>query len=790
MSFDERELLQRLRETFRAEAREHVQNIAAGLIALERAAPQDAAGVLDAVFRAAHSLKGAARAVDIEPIESLCQALENVFAALRRRSVAPSAELFDALHRGADTLSQLLAAMESSAPAPSPASIATLRRRLHAALAPAGAPAAPAALATAATPATPAARAAPAPTAPAPASAPADAPDAPDAPAPAAPGGGESRLLPASGDSVRVLKRRLDTVLLRSEELLHVKLATTQRASALGALAQRSTGWRARWSRLRADLPAIEAALARRADAQPGVLEAWARVRAYLDDTHDFTATLEGELMELAHETGQDRRVSAAMIDQLLDEMKQIVVQPFSTVLDLFPPSVRELARDQGKEIELVIAGGETEIDRRILDDVKDPLIHVVRNSVDHGIELPAVRRARGKPERGRIAITVSQRDGHQVEIAVRDDGAGFDADALQRAAAKAGTVTAGSRGTALSRDARLALAFEPGVSTRPLVTELSGRGLGLSIVKERVERLAGTLHLESTPGEGASLHITLPLTFTRFRGVVVRAAGHCLVLPTRSVARVARVAAEQVRTVENRASIVLEDRAIALVALADVLGFQGADERSAGGPVVVLGGGALGEPVAFGVDEVVDEREVLVKPLGRPLARVRHVAAATVLGDGRVAPILHVPDLLRTAAAHAGPAPGARERDDAPAPPRKRVLVVEDSVTSRALVRGILESAGYEVQTAADGLEAFTTLRSHPFDLVVSDVDMPRLNGFGLTAKIRADRSLADLPVVLVTALDSREDREHGIDVGADAYLVKSRFDQGNLLEVVRGLA
>jgi two-component system chemotaxis sensor kinase CheA len=595
-------------------------------------------------------------------------------------------------------------------------------------------------------------------------------------------------------DSVRVRKRTLDRALLKSEELLHAKIATAQRAQALRALQRRPADWRARWARLRADMRLLESAIGSADGGLPPTAQAaWSRLRGYLGDHHDFVLSLETELLRQAQLAEQDQRAVGAMVDQLLDDMKQIVVQPFSTLLDLFPPSVRELARDQGKEVDLAIEGAEVEIDRRILDEIKDPLIHLVRNSIDHGIEPPVMRTQLGKPARGRLAISVAARDGNQVEVVVQDDGAGIDTEALVRAAAKAGVpagADAAADPAALSRDILLALALEPGVSTSPLITDLSGRGLGLAIVKQQVERMNGTLALESTRGQGTRFTLRLPLTLARFRGVLVRSGHQAFVLPTRNVERVARVPAQHVKTVENRETIALDGRALALVRLWALLG-QAPDEEAAARdrlPVVVLQGSQPGPSIAFAVEEVIDEREVLAKPLGRQLQRLRHIAGATVLGSGQVVPILHVPDLLQAAASGAQAPrvqPAARQ-----AAPAKAVLVAEDSITSRTLLKGILENAGYRVETAADGVDAFSTLRSGSFDLVVSDVDMPRLNGFGLTAKIRADKKLAELPVVLVTALDSRQDREHGIDVGASAYIVKGSFDQGNLLDVVRRLA
>jgi two-component system chemotaxis sensor kinase CheA len=297
---------------------------------------------------------------------------------------------------------------------------------------------------------------------------------------------------------------------------------------------------------------------------------------------------------------------------------------------------------------------------------------------------------------------------------------------------------------------------------------------------------------VDSRQGVGTTFRIELPATRATFRGILVEAAGRVLVLPTMEVERIVRVRPTDIQTVEGRETLAFEGRAVALVWLGDVLELPAAERSevaAAGVPVMILGG--RDQWIGFAVDEVRGEQEILVKPLAKPLSRVRNVAAATVLGSGEVAPILNVADLLKSAqrSVHAA----VRVVADAASPLARSkatsILVAEDSITSRMLLKGILESAGYNVKIAVDGLEAFTLLRAGNFDLLVSDVEMPRLNGFDLTARIRADKKLAELPVVLVTALETREDRERGIDAGANAYLVKSSFDQSNLLEAVRRL-
>jgi two-component system chemotaxis sensor kinase CheA len=416
---------------------------------------------------------------------------------------------------------------------------------------------------------------------------------------------------------------------------------------------------------------------------------------------------------------------------------------------------------------------------------MKDPLIHILRNCIDHGIEKPTVRRKKHKAPIGTINVAIAQKDGGKVEIVVADDGAGIDVGKVQASAHRLGLASAKSADKLGEREA-LALIFQSGVSTSPIITDISGRGLGLAIVREKIERLDGTIEIESHPDAGTIFRMVVPLTLAVFRGVLVRAGGQLFVIPLRNIECVVRVAEKDIRTVENRETILFGGQAVSLARLGDVLELPGnnsANEADDTIQAAILGLGLA--RIAFQVDAVLGEQEVLVKTLGRQLARVRNVAGACVLGTGQVAVVLNVADLMKSAVQQtiAGRAPIAEQ----PAETQQRsILVVEDSITSRALLKNILASAGYRVTTAVDGIDGYTALKTATFDLVVSDVEMPRMDGFDLTARIRSDKHLSQLPVVLVTALESREHREHGIDVGANAYIVKSSFDQSNLLEVV----
>jgi two-component system chemotaxis sensor kinase CheA len=509
----------------------------------------------------------------------------------------------------------------------------------------------------------------------------------------------------------------------------------------------------------------------------------------FFEWNHDYFRLLESKVAALNRTAEQDRLIVTKLVDDLLEDSKKLLMLPLVTLGALFPKVVRDLCRDQGKEADLVIRGEEVEIDKRVLEEMKDPLIHLLRNCVDHGIETPEERRRLGKPPRASITLSVSRVNDNKVELLVSDDGGGIDIEKVKESAIKHGFISS-EEASRLGESEAMALIFRADVSTSPMITRLSGRGLGLAIVREKTEKLGGSVSVESRRNVGTKIRIALPIALATFRGILVEVANRLFVVATAQVERVARFKPDDIQTVENQETLSLNGRALALARLADVLelpSVQRNEDQPKSTPVIILGAGD--QRVAFAVDDVLDEQEVLVKRLGKPLARVRNIAGATVLGSGRIAPILNVADLLKSARKVGGVA-----RVKAAAKPAemkaKSILVIEDSITSRTLLKGILESAGYQVKTAVDGMEGFTTLRAERFDLVVSDVEMPRLDGFGLTERIRADKKLAELPVVLVTALETREDRERGIDVGANAYLVKSNFDQSDLLEAVRRLA
>jgi two-component system chemotaxis sensor kinase CheA len=737
------DFLNKLRATFAVEADEHLKAISGGLLELEKTpGVSRQKEIIETIFRSAHSLKGAARAVNHTAIESVCQPLESVFAALKRGDLAFSLTLFDLFHRAVNGLEQLLATGKEEDQYPV---AELLKQQLSGALAGAVGQWAPVA----------------------------------ERPVSQAPD-----IRPVSAGTVRISTAKLDALFRQVEEMIAIKQAAEQHGSALNEILAAFEAGEKATDRIRSCMQDILRAYSKEkiVDKEIMSITKWQNI---LDEGNKATRIIADKLDALITSSAANRRMQVKMIDNLLDDAKQLLMQPLSSTFDILPKVVRELARDQDKEVEITIQGGDIELDRRIQEEIKDPLMHLIRNCIDHGIETPAVRTSLRKPAQGKISINVAQKDAGKVEITIADDGSGIDHAKVLAAARKSGAITPDDS-TKYNEQELASLIFRSGVSTSPIVTDISGRGIGLAIVREKIEKLGGLVVLESQAGTGTAFRITLPLTLAAFRGVTVRVSDRYFVLPAMNVERVIRAKKDHITTVENREVLQINGHSLSLVRMADVLGLPRirTEEKSGGFiQIVVLASGD--ERMAFAVDDILNEQEVLLKGLGKQLARVRNFAGSTVLGSGKLVPFLNVPDLMKSGI---GVTTSITREETTPAADtqRKSVLVVEDSITARSLLKNILEASGYQVKTAVDGIDALTTLKTETFDLVVSDVEMPRMDGFDLTVKIRADKKLAELPVILVTALASREHRERGIDAGANAYIVKSDFDQTGLLEII----
>jgi two-component system chemotaxis sensor kinase CheA len=572
---------------------------------------------------------------------------------------------------------------------------------------------------------------------------PADPEPAPPAPA-AAPAAAVRA--PAGDDSVRVATAKLDALMAQVGELLVMELGAEQRLD---------------------DARSLEAELATAGQSAE-------RLRA-----------ARKSLGALRQRLQADARTRAQVTAELGADVRRARMRPVATLFQAFPRMARDLARDRGKEVAVAVDDGGTEVDRSVLEQVKDPLVHLVRNCIDHGLEPPEVRAEAGKPRAGRISLRARQR-GDTLLVEVADDGAGIDPARVRATAVERGLL--GPEAAAELADGEaLGLVFRSGFSTSRVVTDLSGRGVGLDVVREHVDRLHGSIDVASDVGQGTTMSLSVPLSVSTMHCLLLEAGGQTFALPVTGVERIVRVAAGQVQRAEGRRAVPVDGRPVVLASLAEVMGLGAparAEDPEAKRPVIVAAG--HGRRVGLLVDRLERTQELVVKSLPAPLERIRHVAGATILGSGRAALILSSADLIASVERAEGAGAGTAGTALAPAP---TILVAEDSITTRTLEKSILEGAGYRVRVAADGAEAWRLLQEAGCDLLLTDVEMPEMDGFELTTRVRADQRLRDLPVVLVTSLDSDTDRERGVSAGADAYVVKGAFDQERLLDTLRRL-
>ena len=778
---------QQLQETFVAEAREQIQRIVDNLIKIETTEDESKkAKWVELAFRDLHNLKGSARAVEFISVELVCHPLEDIMAALKRKQISFSAELLDLVisticlveqfleqdpdssrKEAVDARNKIVSFMQSinlnisssSDDNGSDNSDLTINSvQIMAA-------------------------------------------DATESKKPVNVSQENAETKKADlerTETLRIPATKLDLFMQKAEEMLSVKAMSRQQRISSQSLQAKFEGILKTWNKASLDLKVGRQVMERMRSqcTSPQEQIVLRKMIDLLDWNGECLKDLNEEVKSISKAAYDYSHITTTTVDVLLDETKRLLMMPCSSVFEGFPLVVRQLARELGKEVDLKIVGADVELDKRILSQLKDPLIHLLRNSVDHGMESPAQRQEVQKSGRGLIEILVSQVDGNLVEMRITDDGRGINIDSVKQSAIRLGIMSADDA-SKLSRDESLALVFSSQLSTSRIITEISGRGIGLAVVDENIRKLGGRIKIETEIGKGTAFIISLPVTIATFRGVLVDVLNKTFVVPTTSIDRVVRIKHDAIKPVEGNNTMLLGDHLIPVCHMESVLELPGAGNNSDVLPdkmltVAVLGSGD--NRIGFVVDEVLEEQEVLVKSLGPVFSKVRNVSGVTVLGSGKVVPILNSTDMLKWSRRQKYTRAKKQSQvgkhnvhsKTRPSNSNKKILVVDDTLTSRMLLRNIFESAGFAIKTANDGAEALKLLRSEPFDLVITDIEMPVMNGFELTEQIRQESSTSEIPVVMVTSMTSREDRERGVAVGANAYFVKSSFDQSNLLDVV----
>ncbi|MBN9414199.1 MAG: hybrid sensor histidine kinase/response regulator [Candidatus Eremiobacteraeota bacterium] len=732
-----------LRGIFQAEGGESLEKLEQGLLALE-ARPDDSE-LIESVFRVAHSLKGSAGMLGVSSIELLAHQFEDILDNARRGRSPLTSAVADQLYQALDSMRALL--NEAITGQSSGIDLRALLESLKAPPIPRAPKPASAAPKVEVPP--PVVEATPPPPNPVPVAAP-----TPPPPTPSAAVETPSVRVEPSSHTIRVDTQRLDRLLEKVGDLVVTTARAGLRQSEVERLRELLEQWQREW-RIRSSVSPAEEQERQR----DGL-----RLAQFGDALEVLARNLEDDHARLA-----------GITDQLRDEIQEVRLLPLSGTFNLFPRLVRDLAQQEGKEISLVLEGGETTADRRLLESLKDPLVHLMRNAIDHGVERPEARRAAGKPGQASIHLRAS-RQATMLQLELSDDGAGLDLAAISRRAVEQGLRTSEQLSRASAAEIS-SLIFAPGFSTRTQVSDLSGRGTGLDAVRTSVEALNGTVELESRPGAGTTFRLRVPLTVSTTSVMVCREGGHLYAIPLAGVDRTVDVDATGILPVEGRANLDLDGAPVPLSSLAVILGH--ADSPTSTACVILR---EQNRRCGFVTRQLIGVMELVVKPLQEsPL-----VLGASILPEGSICLLLNPGELLRRSRDHAFSL--GLNRETAPAL-GKRILLAEDSPTMRNFERKILEAAGYSVQMTRDGQEAWERLQGEAFDAVVSDIEMPHLSGLELTRRLRGLARYSEVPIILVTSLSSDSDRQAGLEAGASAYLSKSSIESGSLIRCLERL-
>ncbi|MDB5755607.1 MAG: hybrid sensor histidine kinase/response regulator [Massilia sp.] len=721
-------------DLFQMEAGDQASTLTDGLLAMERGDDDDA--TFDSMMRAAHSIKGAAAIVGLDVVVHLAHGMEDAFVAVQEGRLQLAPGRIDVLLAGVDLILQCSTQGEDAMPAWLAQNAARLAEAMHAIAQVARLQEAPSL--------PPAADAPPVP---------AEEPPQPTAPAP------------------RAATRNYDELLaLASETRINA-----HHLAPIGAALQR---FKRHQASLVQAIEQLHEALVRSADA--GLIE---KSLLALQKTQPLKQLLHDHMSDI---DSYERRV-LSVSNQLVDEVLALRMRPFRDGVHAFGRMVRDLARSLGKDVQLTISGEDILVDRDILAHIEGALSHILRNAVDHGIEMPAERLAAGKPAAGAIRLEAHHRNG-MLSIVISDDGAGVDLERIRQAVVRRKLASA-TMAAAMSKAELIEFLFLPAFSLKETTSAISGRGVGLDIVHQAIRAQNGSVRIDSEPGKGFRTSVTLPLTQSIVRALVVDVQGEAYAIPIVKIERVLKLPRAALHTLESKQFFDLDGEHLGLVSAAQVLELGEMAPAGAELAVVVIGAGL--RRYALVVDQIRGEQSLAVQPLDQVFGKLRDIASAALLDDGAPVLILDVADLLLSidkllseGGLHQLPNGAAQQQHKA-----KRVLVVDDSLTVREMERKLLQGRGYHVDIAIDGIDGWNVVRSGNYDLVITDVDMPRMDGVELVGLIRKDIHLHKLPVMIVSYKDRPEDRARGMTAGADYYLTKGSFHDETLLDAVADL-
>jgi len=741
MDFDPN-ILKELIKTFSSEFDELVAELNEHLLKLEKAADgKEKDDVINVLFRASHTIKGGARSVNIEDLGTLAHRLEDLFGELRQGKIKVSAALIDQCLASTDAMKSIMESFlnEKAMTVDLDHELAQLSHIIegdeievesHA--------------------------------------------EKSDEPV-------EVQIKPSKptaekeANFIKVDMKRLTDVNAISDELQGVKLEVDYCDRLVGVLTNKIEQLNKKWR--------LSQALLKRIAGDDQHVELKNLVVSSLDDV----AVIDDVSRQMKSNIHKANAEFNHLSNMLQDNIRMLRLVPIATILHPLNRSIRDITKELNKQVDVDIQGEQIQVDRSVLSVAKECLLHLLRNAIDHGIESSEQRKEAGKAEQGHITISASQ-EGDNVIIEVKDDGGGIDKEAISAIAIEK-KLFSSSEINSMSESDIINLIFHPGFSTRKIITDLSGRGVGLDVVHSNLQSIKGQVSVETRVGEGSTFRMELPLTLVSDRGMLLRCASQLFAIPTNAVVRVLSISRDDIIDVEAGQAILFHNKPIALRDLSVVIGRPGHEiNPHTDLSVVVISKGW--HSVALIVDEVIGEHEIVIKQLKAPLQSVPNIAGATLTGRGEVIVVFNALELVDTALQSNPRAfASAQSAQDEIAKTPAKILVVDDSITTRTLETNILEINGYSVVPCVDGREAWERIQTEKFDLIITDIEMPKMDGFELTDLIKQSEANKHIPVIIVTSLSKDKDKARGIEVGADAYIVKNAFDTTSLLQTVESL-
>ena len=736
------DLINELLNDYISEAAEHILSIQNGLIQLEQCSENALRTQLtESIFRETHSLKGASRVLNQLETEKICMCLESHFSLLKKKPLVLSTDYFNAYNQAAAMLDTLLKGLVQKELKPNNSKIQQIVQTLEFSLT----------------------------------SLQKMIKDAPE----------ESIIVPKlepeseekstfntqfnkelvanspgiENETIRIDVSKLNALLLQAEEFVSSKNTMDHLRIGMQKMQAQLSGFRK---------------IAQKYELQ--------------SDEKDKVKKIEDDFRSVSNQFQIYQHSFVRNVDDLQIDIKKLLFLPIRTLFVSAPILLRDISTASAKNVKFSMSGDTIEMDRRIIEDLKDPILHLLRNCVDHGIETPEVRKLKNKPTIGTINVAIKLLENKKIQIDISDDGAGINTQKIIQKALK-NQIIRPDQVDQNDLSKLNYLIFKSGISTSDLITDISGRGLGMSIVEEKVIKNNGTIELFSTPDIGTTFRFTFPQSLTVYKGILTKIATNYFSIPVINVLKVMRINKQDIRTVEGKSCIFINEKAISIVELSAVLGAEKGNQTVLASKiehVIILE--SNGQQAAVIVDKIIGQYEGVLKDMGSQLKHVENITGLTMLGNGKLVPVINVAELLKNASGKTSSII-VQQSESNSEDVKHRILVAEDSITIRTMLRSYLESAGYIVKTAVDGYQAYQFLQQSEYDLVVSDVEMPRMNGFELTAKIRETTAYAQLPVILVTALETPDDKQRGLEAGANAYIVKRNFEQSNLVDTIQRL-